>query len=788
MGKGGDTLGGLDVDERRLAARVADLTRRGLSKYGEGDLVGALSDWEHALALDPDAPRASEYIDYVRAHFDLLEEQFRAAREAAAAAAARDIPVGAPTVDDDDDDAYEAIVVTEDPAEPAGLGRAAPTGVAVAGEVDEGWELEDFVAEPLPPAPAALGPGLSVIAEDLVAVEGGEVGDGLAELAAGGARAASRDERDRFERARTAPVDAHAAAVEADFSELNDVLGGADAGAIEHGIEMSAEPPPSYERLLAVRGPEADAERRPGRDTDDELTVPGGDEPPPLSDRPALAEDAIAAMRSRSAPVGDPPGTGAAALDDTDVRSLDGAVRDDRAPVERDGSAHVHVTFHDHGTRDETMPAVPARRAAAVDLDELETVLAPPGGDDDTEDARERTIERGQAATAWARQAADSDLTQAETTERRAGEWSGVLSAGHATAEDDEVTRDRASFGLRPPTHDPLLGRELELDGVGAPLELDLERGGPPLELDLEGGGAPLELDAGEAGPPGQVGDDAGGAGRGGTASDFERTRELPAIDDIEATRERPAARTARGESIDPADDVPEYQREGRLPPIGHAERFTAHVDGASGSGPRRAPAAGTSAGDAPLASRSAGDSAHGGSGTDGSKLITGDYTSAAAAVVTVDDITARVSAEVDAGAPAGEAPPERTRRRVAALLDRAVAAHDRGDVVEAVVAAELALEEASDSAVAQKLVHARRSDIIELFAAYVGDHRAVPVVALPSHELPLHQLDSRSVFLVSRIDGMLSFDELLDVAGMPRFEAYRHLCKLLLRGIVEVR
>jgi hypothetical protein len=39
---------------------------------------------------------------------------------------------------------------------------------------------------------------------------------------------------------------------------------------------------------------------------------------------------------------------------------------------------------------------------------------------------------------------------------------------------------------------------------------------------------------------------------------------------------------------------------------------------------------------------------------------------------------------------------------------------------------------------------------------------------------------------LLSRIDGTLTIDELLDVSGMPRLEAYRHLCQLYLRGILR--
>ena len=46
--------------------------------------------------------------------------------------------------------------------------------------------------------------------------------------------------------------------------------------------------------------------------------------------------------------------------------------------------------------------------------------------------------------------------------------------------------------------------------------------------------------------------------------------------------------------------------------------------------------------------------------------------------------------------------------------------------------------------------------------------------------------LDPKSAFLLSRIDGMLSADDLLDVSGMPRNETLSILLNLILRGVVE--
>jgi hypothetical protein len=72
------------------------------------------------------------------------------------------------------------------------------------------------------------------------------------------------------------------------------------------------------------------------------------------------------------------------------------------------------------------------------------------------------------------------------------------------------------------------------------------------------------------------------------------------------------------------------------------------------------------------------------------------------------------------------------------------------------------------------------------VFQSYLGDLQRAPVLARPLHELSTAAINPRAAFLLSRIDGTLSVDETLDVSGMPRLEAYRYLCQLLLRGIIR--
>ncbi|HTJ40792.1 MAG TPA: hypothetical protein VL463_01810 [Kofleriaceae bacterium] len=147
-----------------------------------------------------------------------------------------------------------------------------------------------------------------------------------------------------------------------------------------------------------------------------------------------------------------------------------------------------------------------------------------------------------------------------------------------------------------------------------------------------------------------------------------------------------------------------------------------------------------------------------------------------------------RLLEELDAAAPAGESPDDRTRRRITGLLDRATASSKGGQHADAVAACDLALAEAPDSAVAQKLVHRSRDAIVSVYQGFLGNLDARPALAVPMHELPREQLDTRAAFLLSRVDGNLTLEEILDVSGMTRLETLRHLAKLVARGILSVR
>jgi hypothetical protein len=108
-------------------------------------------------------------------------------------------------------------------------------------------------------------------------------------------------------------------------------------------------------------------------------------------------------------------------------------------------------------------------------------------------------------------------------------------------------------------------------------------------------------------------------------------------------------------------------------------------------------------------------------------------------------------------------------------------------DLTGALRYAELVLGREPDNPQALRCAENCRQRLIGLYASKIGTLEGVPVHAMAESEVRWLGLDHRAGFLLSRVDGLSTVDEVLDICGMPRLEALKTLVDLLERGAIRV-
>ena len=92
------------------------------------------------------------------------------------------------------------------------------------------------------------------------------------------------------------------------------------------------------------------------------------------------------------------------------------------------------------------------------------------------------------------------------------------------------------------------------------------------------------------------------------------------------------------------------------------------------------------------------------------------------------------------------------------------------------------------DNEAAKQLLEDNRMVLLTQYQEQIGELEEVPVVQIPQHEIMWHKLDHRAGFLLSRIDGQLTYGDIIDVSGMGDFEAARILAQLQGMGVIGAR
>ncbi|MCC7383701.1 MAG: tetratricopeptide repeat protein [Deltaproteobacteria bacterium] len=77
------------------------------------------------------------------------------------------------------------------------------------------------------------------------------------------------------------------------------------------------------------------------------------------------------------------------------------------------------------------------------------------------------------------------------------------------------------------------------------------------------------------------------------------------------------------------------------------------------------------------------------------------------------------------------------------------------------------------------------RRHLEQAYTSKIGPLEAAPRVLLPPEELIWLNLNHRAGFLLSQVDGNVSYEDLIALSGMPRLDTLRILCSLLQEGVI---
>ena len=118
-------------------------------------------------------------------------------------------------------------------------------------------------------------------------------------------------------------------------------------------------------------------------------------------------------------------------------------------------------------------------------------------------------------------------------------------------------------------------------------------------------------------------------------------------------------------------------------------------------------------------------------------------------------------------------------------MLEGAQELHDQGTFEGSMWLCERILQADPKHAAAKILLDRNTDVLLKQYEQKLEDLEYVPQVGISHEQIVWHKLDHRAGFLLSRIDGMLTYEEILDICGMPRFEACRILAQLKEEGVI---
>jgi hypothetical protein len=75
---------------------------------------------------------------------------------------------------------------------------------------------------------------------------------------------------------------------------------------------------------------------------------------------------------------------------------------------------------------------------------------------------------------------------------------------------------------------------------------------------------------------------------------------------------------------------------------------------------------------------------------------------------------------------------------------------------------------------------------LMQMYESRIGSFDQIPALAISPGEIVWYNLNPATGFVLSRIDGTITFEDIIDISGLSRFETCQILCHLLQEGLIE--
>lgn len=139
-------------------------------------------------------------------------------------------------------------------------------------------------------------------------------------------------------------------------------------------------------------------------------------------------------------------------------------------------------------------------------------------------------------------------------------------------------------------------------------------------------------------------------------------------------------------------------------------------------------------------------------------------------------------------GAPEQEAAPEKpdeAQSELGSLMEGARDLFELGDFSGSLELVEKVLRQDPNNAEALAYFARNEATLLKMYESKLGDLSASPRVLTSPDEVIWMNLHHRAGFVLSQVDGELSYEDIVAVSGMSRFETFRILAELIENGVI---